>query len=315
MLRGREREQNERFILFRSHWQYEASFCTPAQGHEKGGVEGEVGYFRRNHLVPVPVAANLAELNEQILASCRADEARLIGERTLNVGAGMAIERAHLMPLQSEGFEIAEQSFAVVDGKGCVSARTNCYSAPLRVGTRVRVKVLPAYVEVWHEGRCVARHERCYQNRQQVLDLEHYLDVLAQKPGAFAGSKPLAQWRAEGRWTSAHDELWQKLQARHGAQAGTRLMIGVLQMGRSAGYERLLAAIQSALQMGVSDVAAVHYLLAQLARGEEGEAPPVAPLALSEVKRAEHYSRPVPTLTTYDQLLADASSATSEVAR
>jgi hypothetical protein len=40
-----------RFIAFRSHWQYEASFCTPGEGHEKGGVEGEVGYFRRNHWV------------------------------------------------------------------------------------------------------------------------------------------------------------------------------------------------------------------------------------------------------------------------
>ena len=37
-------------------------------------------------------------------------------------------------------------------------------------------------------GRCVARHERCYSRQQQVLDLEHYLDVLSRKPGALAGS-------------------------------------------------------------------------------------------------------------------------------
>jgi hypothetical protein len=30
-----------------------------------------------------------------------------------------------------------------------------------------------------------------------VLDLEHYLDVLGHKPGAFAGSKPLEQWRGD----------------------------------------------------------------------------------------------------------------------
>ena len=54
ILRGYERELTARFIAFRSHWQYEASFCTPGEGHEKGGVEGEVGYFRRNHWVPVP---------------------------------------------------------------------------------------------------------------------------------------------------------------------------------------------------------------------------------------------------------------------
>ena len=46
-----------RFVAFRSHWRFEAQFCTPAAGHEKGGVEGEVGYFRRNHWVPVPSVA------------------------------------------------------------------------------------------------------------------------------------------------------------------------------------------------------------------------------------------------------------------
>ena len=47
ILRGRQREETTRFIAFRSHWGFESEFCTPGQGHEKGGVEGEAGYFRR----------------------------------------------------------------------------------------------------------------------------------------------------------------------------------------------------------------------------------------------------------------------------
>ena len=54
ILRGHRREETARFVAFRSHWRFAAEFCTPGEGHEKGGVEGEVGYFRRNHLVPVP---------------------------------------------------------------------------------------------------------------------------------------------------------------------------------------------------------------------------------------------------------------------
>jgi hypothetical protein len=38
-------------------------------------------------------------------------------------------------------------------------------------------------VAIWHDGRCVARHERCYGRQQEILDLEHDLDVLEQKPG------------------------------------------------------------------------------------------------------------------------------------
>ena len=56
ILRGYRREETERFIAFRSHWKFQAEFCTPGEGHEKGGVEGEAGYSRRNHLVPVPKA-------------------------------------------------------------------------------------------------------------------------------------------------------------------------------------------------------------------------------------------------------------------
>ena len=57
ILRGHRREETARFVAFRSHWRFEASFCTPGEGHEKGGVEGEAGFFRRNHFVPVPTTA------------------------------------------------------------------------------------------------------------------------------------------------------------------------------------------------------------------------------------------------------------------
>src|SRR5438477_9758481 len=84
-----------------------------------------------------------------------------------------------------------------------VKVRTNCYSTPLKPGTRTSVKLLPAYVEVWQERECVARHERSFSRYEQVLDLEHYLDVLERKPGALAGSSPLKQWRERGRWRKA----------------------------------------------------------------------------------------------------------------
>jgi hypothetical protein len=45
----------------------------------------------------------------------------------------------------------------------------------------------------------MVRHERSFSHYQQVLDLEHYLDVLESKPGALAGSSPLEQWRQRER--------------------------------------------------------------------------------------------------------------------
>jgi transposase len=74
ILRGHQREETTRFIAFRSHWGFAAEFCNAGQGHEKGGVEGEVGQFRRNYLVPVPQVRNLEELNLLLAAGTRADE-------------------------------------------------------------------------------------------------------------------------------------------------------------------------------------------------------------------------------------------------
>src|SRR5207247_8424827 len=87
------RRNGARFIAFRSHWNFEASFCTPGEGHEKGGVEGEVGTFRRNHLVPVPAARDLDDLNGMLLAGCREDETRVIDGRVQPVGEALKIQR------------------------------------------------------------------------------------------------------------------------------------------------------------------------------------------------------------------------------
>jgi transposase len=297
ILQGREREQTARFVAFRSHWQFEAVFCTPGEAHEKGGIEGEAGYFRRNHWVPVPEVKDLEDLNRQLLLGCQQDQQRRIGDRTQTVGAGMTIEREHLLPLAAEGFDLAEVSFGLVDGRGCVKVRTNSYSVPLRAGTRVQVKVLPSDVEIWHEGQRVARHERCYSRRQELLDLEHYLEVLEHKPGALAGSKPLEQWRRQGRWPANYDRLWQRLVERQGKQQGTREMIGLLKLASQEGYGRLEEAVSLALSLECWDAAAVRHLMTS----GRLEAKPLDPL---EVGALAQYERPLPEVGHYDQLLA-----------
>jgi transposase len=306
ILRGYQREETDRLIAFRSHWGFQTEFCNPGRGNEKGGVEGEVGYFRRNHLVPVPRVKDLAELNQYLLRCCHQDEARRIAGKPLLVGEAMRIEREHLLPLVAEGFELAETSFPTVDGKGCVRVRTNWYSTPLKPATRCQARLLPAYVEIWQERQCVARHERCFGRFQQVLDLEHYLDVLERKPGALAGSRPLQQWRERGRWPESFDHLWQSLVQRHGRAVGTRAMIELLNCGKQQGWDRLRRAIEEALALGCTDAAAVRHLLSF------GELAHPAREGCELTRGLEHYERPLPVMSEYDLLLA---ATEAEVAR
>jgi transposase len=140
ILRGHRREETVRFMAFRSHWRFAAEFCTPGEGHEKGGIEGEGGYFRRNHLVPVPCVADLDAFNALLLTACRADEARILAGRSETIGAAMAVERGHLLSRVTEGFDLAEVMFPLTDKQGFVTVKTNFYSVPVRAGTRVEAR-------------------------------------------------------------------------------------------------------------------------------------------------------------------------------
>ncbi len=297
ILRGYERELTARFIAFRSHWQYEASFCTPGEGHEKGGVEGEVGYFRRNHWVPVPAAMDLADLNAKLFADCRHDEIRMVAGRTQSVGMLLLTEKEHLLPLPSEDFELAEVSFPRVDQSGCAKVRTNFYSVPLKPGTVVEARVYSSVVEFRHDGVGVAQHERSYERSKQILDLEHYLDVLERKPGALRGSKPLAEWRAQGRWPASYDQLWELMAGKQGRQAGARAMVAVIRLGCEFGYAKLEAGVVEALELGCTDVAAIRHLLMsdQLQHAAQ---------ETIEIGALAAYERPLPTMIEYNQLLS-----------
>jgi transposase len=296
ILRGYQRELTARFIAFRSHWQYQADFCTPGEGHEKGGVEGEGGYFRRNHWVPVPVARDLAELNAKLLADCRHDESRIIAGRTESVGVLLLAEQQHLLPLPAEDFELAEISFPKVDQAGCARVRTNFYSVPLKSGILVEARIYPSVVEFRQNGVRVAQHERSYERSQQILDLEHYLEVLERKPGALRGSKPLAQWRAQGRWPESYDRLWELMNEKHGRQRGTRSMVAVIRMGREFGYAKLETSVAQAMVLGCTDVAAIRHLL----MSDELQH---AAATTVEIGALAAYERPLPTMAEYNQLL------------
>lgn len=104
----------------------------PDGAHEKGGVEGEIGRFRRRHLVPVPRVASLAELNDLVAEGDRPDDLRRIAGRRLRVGEHFALERPHLRALTAEPFEAGQLLRPRVDAKSRVCVRQNFYSVPVR---------------------------------------------------------------------------------------------------------------------------------------------------------------------------------------
>lgn len=301
VLLGREREHNPRFVALRSTYGFDSFFCIPGPegAHEKGGVEGEIGRFRRRHFAPVPVVASLAELNEMIEAADAVDAARRIEGRPMTVGEHFALEREHLSPLPAEPFDVATPLGARVDHKARICVRQAFYSVPARLShRRVEVRLGADTVEVRADGKVVASHERSHHRGTETLVLDHYLEVLHYKPGALPGATALAQARAAGAFTPAHDAYWALARRRLGDRDGTRALIEILLAHRSVPAEALIGALNAAVRAEMVDPAAV---IIEARRRAEGQAAPVVPIGA-----LHHYDRPVPVLDGYDELLEQA---------
>ena len=326
---GRQRQENDRWVLFRSHYGFDAFYCQPgiAGAHEKGGVEGEVGWFRRNRLSPMPVVESLNELNERIRAWEVQDERRRIMDRIHTIGQDFANEQPFLAPLPSEQFDPGLVLNPTVDRSSLITVRMVKYSVPERfIGRKVRVSLRASEVVVFDGRTVVARHQRVAARSGQSVQLDHYLEVLRTKPGALPGSTALARARQSGAFTSAHEAFWAASRRVNGDAEGTRELIDVLLLHRSMDAGDIQAGITAALQVGAvsADVVAVEarrQATASVGRGADSNRHPRARdevnvqrvVSLTQRRLMDPAAviaglppdtRPLPAVSAYDQLLA-----------
>ncbi|WP_199512209.1 IS21 family transposase [Nucisporomicrobium flavum] len=314
---SRQRVETARWTAFRSHYGIEAFYCQPGlQGaHEKGGVEGQIGWFRRNHLVPVPDVESFEQLNAMVDAWDAADNARRIGSRPRTVGEHFAIEQPLLAPLPDERFETGTWVAPRVDRYSQITVRTNRYSVPIHlVGRQVRVHLHASHLVVYDGRDEVARHERLMAKGGSRLNLDHYLEGLLRKPGALPGATALEQARAAGKFTPVHDAWWAAVCKAHGDAAGTRALIEVLLLHRHMPHEHVVAGLATAVRAGALTVDAVALEARKFAEADDAPAarddsgfrrPPNNVVSLTQRRLAQlpQDRRPLPTVTAYDQLL------------
>ncbi len=301
VLRGRRRQESDCFVALRSHYLFESEFCRPgkAGASEKGGVENAVGRFRRSHMVPVPHFESFEELNRQLLDWCAEDDLRRMEGRQRTVLQDWEDEKEVLHPLPTSRFSTEEVSTAQVDAKGRISVRRNHYSVPIHLahGT-VEVRAHAQRIEAWSSGQLVAVHERLQGLHGERLELDHYVELLWNKPGALDRSRPLRQLRDRGRWPACYDELLRQQRDSYGATEGTRQLLSVLLLNREILPDAVQTAVELALELGTCDASAIALPARQLT---DEDPPPAERLrALGQLGR---YDRPVPGLGDYDTLL------------
>ena len=301
VLRGRDRIETERFVALRSHYGFDSSYCEPGErgAHEKGGIEGEVGRHRRRWFVPVPRVGSLAELNRRLEEADRRDLARHIGARRLTVGAMGEADRAALAPLPQAAFDFARVTRVRVDRKARVCVRQSFYSVPARfAGRQLTARIGGTAIEVVADGSIVASHERSTVRGSQTLLLDHYLEILARKPGAMPGALATRQAREAGVLTAAHEAFWKRARRRFGDAGGTRALVEVLLLHRGLPFVAVHAALDAANRIGSPDPALVAI---EARRITEGRGPTGSAVARPGLRR---FDRDAPVLTVYDGLLA-----------
>jgi transposase len=299
VLRGRRRVETDRFIAMRSHYLFDSMFTTPGieGAHQKGGVEGEVGRFRRNHLVPVPSVGSIGQLNLLLIDASGRDLGRRIAGRPVTVAEQLAVERPLLRALPA-AFDATETATVRVDSKALVTVRQNRYSVPVALaGLKVSVAIGATEIRVMHRDHEVACHERLHGKYGTRASLDHYLELLVRKPGALARSLPLAQERDRGGWPATFDELWAALRARWGESEADKQMVDVLMLCREHGPACVELAVRGVLAAGAIDGRAVGVLARRT-----GSSPPASRLEGLEARLAAH-DRPEPDLAGYDRLI------------
>jgi transposase len=275
---GKAREINARFRTMVSHFLYEAEFCNPAAGWEKGQIEKTVQDARRWVWQHNPSFESLPALNAWLEQRCQSlwQELKHPEQRQRVIGEVWAEEVGQLMPLPAPFDGFIEHNKRV--SPTClITFERNRYSVPAAFANRaVSLQVYADRLAIIAEGQRVAEHARLIirdhtEPGRTMYDWHHYLAVLQRKPGALRNGAPFSEL----------PEGFRRLQAlllkRPG---GDREMVEILALVLHHEEQAVLAAVELALESGAASKQHILNLLGRLLEPPL-PAPIDAPQALS----------------------------------
>jgi transposase len=286
VLQGRERVVSEGFRRFMLHHRFQAEFCNPASGNEKGNVENKVGYTRRNFLVPVPMIEDFESFNEALLERCDADHDRTHYQRGEKISALWEAEKVALLTLPAYEYEVFRYESFAVSKTGFVTIDTNRYSvSPELAGRIVQAKLWFDKIELFHDHQRIKTFRRVYGKNEECLDWRDYLPLLSKKPNAATETKFFGQMPA----------LWQRhLQATQGSERKSALLLlsEIVKEGNDALCEE---ALHMASQQGRADTESIRQCYYFISRPEFHP----QPLQLAQTSGIADYR---PDLSAYNAL-------------
>lgn len=257
IVKGGRRLRSQMFAELQSHYLFEDRFGRPGKGNDKGKVEGLVGYVRRNHMTPLPVATCFDALNAGFLDACtKRGQATLRGQTT-TIAERMQADAAVFMPLPPAPYDACHKVATRVSSLSLVRYRNNDYSVPTRYGHHeVLAKGYVDRVEISCHGETIAVHARSYDTADFIYNPLHYLALLEHKSKALDQAAPLDNWHL----AECIHRLRRLMEARMG-NAGRREFIQVLRLMENFHQHQVERAVAEALRLGAISFDAVKMLL------------------------------------------------------
>jgi transposase len=299
IFKGRERRPNDYYQALASHYRFEALFCMPARGNEKPHAETRVRVLQQQWATPVPRMANLEALNDYLRQRAAAELSRTVAGYAESIGQRFERDRAGALALPTHGFDPCIQTAAVVDKYQTVQFDNNRYSVPRGCGYQVvTVKGYIDRVEVSDGRTVVARHSRSYGRNEQILDPLHYLATLGRRPAALDHAPVMRDWRLPESFT----RLRQSLEQRHGATAGARQYVRVLQLLAEHPLARVQQAVEACKSPEETHAERIKAVVERLAAKDAG-GPASLGTAVADVQV------PRPDLGRFDEFLREGEEA------
>lgn len=259
ILKGRDREENPAFLVFRGALALEVQYAAPRAGNQKGGVEGYVGYIEDNFFRPTPSFASVDDLNVSLERFCVESLDRQHSTHSESVADRFERERTALRPLPERLPEPCVIEYARVNKFAEVTLETNRYSVPTRCVSRdALARIYDDYVLISIEGVDAVRHKRSVGKHCEVIDPMHYVDLISHKHRAALHALAFADERLPRPLIILRDRLIE----RDGATA-TKTWTSILRLALDCSLKALVGATEIALSRGTLDPSAIALLLRQ----------------------------------------------------
>jgi transposase len=290
--RGKQRDINIRFTAMVSHYLFDAEFCNPASGWEKGQIEKNVQDSRHRIWNQLPAFGSLAELNDWLQQRCVSlwSEITHPEQKGRSIADVYADERACMMELP-RSFDGFVEHTKRVSPTCLIMFESNRYSVPASYANRpISVRVYADRLVFVAEAQVIAEHVRLiirsHGMGRTVYDWRHYLSVLQRKPGALRNGAPFTEL------PDAFKQLQAILLKRQG---GDREMVEILALVLQHDESAVLTAVELALESGTPSKQHVLNLLKRL----------IEPAPLAPVDTPTHLTlvvEPQANVSRYDEL-------------